>query len=109
MTIHPTDYLLPEVHLDHLSMEEHQFVWKPEPLQPPRYILVFSEKTCDIIPLPAPSLFNYHARNGYTIMPPDIIAYRNELAEAEAATQAWGAQVPQPNYFPPGPDGFYGW
>ena len=72
-------------------MMESQFIEEPRSPQHLRYTLVFSEKTCDIIPLPAPSLFNYHARNIYKIMPEDIIAYQNELATAEAEAQAWDA------------------
>ena len=46
------------------------------------YNLVFSENTRDIIPLPAPALFDSIARGGYGIMPEDIIAYRNNQAAA---------------------------
>ena len=37
--------------------------------------LVFNEKIGDIIQFPAPALFDSHARNGYTILPADIVAY----------------------------------
>jgi hypothetical protein len=90
-------------------MTDHHFIDEPEPPQYIRYNLIFSERTRDIIPLPAPSLFDSHARNGYTIMPADITAYRNELAAAEDEVQQWDAQVPPPQYYPPGPDRYYGW
>jgi hypothetical protein len=54
-------------------------------------------------------LFDSHARNGYTIMPADITAYRNELAVAENKVQQWDPQVPPPQYYPLGPDRYYGW
>ena len=38
------------------------------------YNLVFSEKTCQIITLPAPSLFDIHSGR-YTIMPEDIYRF----------------------------------
>ena len=104
----PYCYLLPKVYLDHQSMMEHQFIEEPQPPQHLRCSLVFSDKTCDIIPLHAPSLFNYHVRHGYRIMPKDITTYRNELTAAEAEAQAWDAQVPQQKHFP-GPDGYYQW
>jgi hypothetical protein len=83
-------------------MIDHHLIDEPEPPQYICYNLVFSERTRDIISLPAPSLFDSHARNGYTIMPADITAYMNEV-------QQWDAQVPPPQYYPPGPDGYYGW
>ena len=58
-----------------LSGEAHNFT----------YNLVFNVRTRDIIPLPAPALFDPVARGGYRIMPADIIAYRNAQAVAEAA------------------------
>ena len=45
--------------------------------------------TRDIIPLPAPALFDPIARGGYKIMPADIVAYRNNLAAAQAEPQQW--------------------
>jgi hypothetical protein len=66
------DYLLPRVYLDHQAMKDHHFIDDPEPPHHIRYNLVFSEDSRDIIPLPAPALFDSHARNGYTIMPADI-------------------------------------
>ena len=57
-------------------MRDHHFLDAPEPPHNICYNLVFSDDTRDIIPLPAPALFDYHARNGYTVMPPDTVAYR---------------------------------
>ena len=47
------------------------------------YNALFSEDTHDIIPLPAPALFDSIARGGYRIMPEDIVVYRNNQATAE--------------------------
>ena len=77
-------------------MEDHQFIDAPMPPQHILYSLVFSDETHDIIPLSTPALFDSHARNGYTIQPEDIVAYRNALAAAEEEPQEWGAQVPPP-------------
>jgi hypothetical protein len=90
-------------------MRDHHFLDAPEPPHNIRYNLVFSEDTRDIILLPAPALFDSHARNGYTIMPPDIVAYRSALAAAEDEAQDWDARVPLPQHFQMGPDGYYGW
>src|SRR6266566_3771641 len=109
VNICPHDYLLPRVYLDHQSMRDHHFLDAPEPPHHIRYNLIFSEDTRDIISLPAPALFDSHARNGYTVMPPDIVAYRNALVAAEDGAQDWDARVPLPQYFHMGPDGYYEW
>jgi hypothetical protein len=90
-------------------MVDHHFVDNTELLEPLRYNLVFSEDTRDIIPLPAPALFNSIARNGYRVMPGDIIAYRNAQAAVEEEPQEWDAQVPPSQHFDVGPHGYYGW
>ena len=53
-------------------------------------------KTRDIIPLPAPTLFDQVAKGGYRIMPEGIVAYRNNLVAAEEEPQEWHPQVPAP-------------
>ena len=68
-------------------MDHHHFTDDKSPDIPIPYNLVFSIKTRDIIPLPAPALFDSAARGGYRIMPEDIIAYRNAQAAAEAAQE----------------------
>ena len=78
------DYPLPKVYLDRTAMEYHQFIAVDYPNIPIPYNLVFSVRTRDIIPLPAPALFDPVARGGYRIMPTDIIAYRNNQAAAQA-------------------------
>ena len=88
-------------------MEHHHFLARDYPDIPIPYNLVFSVKTRDIIPLPAPALFDSAARGGYRIMPADIIAYRNAQAAAEAAQeepQQWDKWMPAPQhpYYPPG-------
>ena len=67
------------------AMEHHHFLARDCPDIPIPYNLVFSVKTCDIIPLHAPALFDSAARGGYRIMPVDIIAYQNAQAAEEAA------------------------
>jgi hypothetical protein len=44
-------------------MEDHHFIEEPDQFNRIRYNLVFDENTHDIIPLPAPALFDSHARN----------------------------------------------
>ena len=94
---------MPRVYLDHQSVADHHFLDNTEPLNPLRYNLVFSEKTCEIIPLYASTLFDSDARNGYTVLPADIVSYRN------AEAQEWDDQVSPPQHFYMGPDGYYGW
>ena len=65
-------------------MEDHQFIATDYPNIDRPYNLVLSVKTRDIIPLHAPALFDHVARGGYMIMPEDIVAYRNNLAAAQA-------------------------
>ena len=88
-------------------MEHHHFLARDYPNIPIPYNLVFSVKTRDIIPLPAPALFDSAARGRYRIMPMDIIAYRNAQAAAKAAQeepQQWDEWMPAPQhpYYPPG-------
>jgi hypothetical protein len=99
-------YLLPRVYLDHQSMQDHHFIDAPKPPHHIRYNLVFTEITHVVILLPPPALLDSHARNGYTVMPPDIVAYRNALAVAHDEVQDWDAQVPQPQHFHMEPDGY---
>ena len=75
VAIRPHDYLLPRVYLDHQHIIDHHFIDDPDPPHHIRYNLVFSEDTRDVIPLYAPALFDSHARNGYTVMPSDTVAY----------------------------------
>ena len=56
------DYPLPKVHLDRAAMEYHQFIDADYHDIPIPYNQVFSVKTFDIIPLPAPALFYPIAR-----------------------------------------------
>ena len=88
-------------------MEHHQFIAGDYTNIPIPYNLVFSENTRDIIPLPAPALFDPIARGGYMIMPADIVAYRNNLAAAQAEPQRWNPQAPAPQLFDKGPHGFF--
>jgi hypothetical protein len=77
-------------------MIDHHFIDNPEPPHYICYNLVFSENTRDIIPLPSPSLFDSHARNGYAIMLAEITSYRNELAAVKNEVEQWDPQVPPP-------------
>ena len=67
------EMILPTIYLDYNSMVLHDFIRKDDDKRL-IYNLVFSEKTCQIITLPAPSLFNIHSGT-YLIMPADIHAY----------------------------------
>ena len=81
------DYPLPKVYLDRAAMEHHQFIAGDYPNIHVPYNFVSSENTRDIIPSHAPALFDPIARGGYRIMPADIVAYRNNLAAAQAEPQ----------------------
>mgnify|MGYP005814458219 CR=1 FL=1 len=65
--------VLPTIYLDYNSMVAHDFIRynKEKRLI---YNRVFSEKTCQIITLPAPSLFNILSGT-YLILLDDIYAY----------------------------------
>ena len=65
-------------------MKDHQFLAVDYPDIDLPYNLVFCVETRDVIPLPAPALFDSVARGGYRIMPADILAYWNAQAAAEA-------------------------
>ena len=65
-------------------MKDHQFLAVDYPDIDLPYNLVFRVDTHDVIPLPTPALFDYVARNGYRVMPEDIVAYRNNLAVVKA-------------------------
>ena len=88
------DYPLPKVYLDRHAMADHHFIDGDNTTLDVPYNLVFSILTRDVIPLPAPGLFDPIARGGYRIMPKDIVAYRNNLAAAQAEPQQWDPQVP---------------
>jgi hypothetical protein len=103
------DYRLPKVYLDHQAMVDHQFSDIDNSIHSIPYNQVFSVNSRDIIPLPAPALFDSIAKGIYRIMQDDIIAYRNAQAEAEEEPQEWDAQVPAPQHFEIGPDGYYEW
>ena len=65
--------LRPTIYLDYDSMVAHDFISNDKGKRL-IYNLVFSEKTCQIITLSAPSLFDIHSGR-YLIMPEDIYAY----------------------------------
>ena len=77
VAIRPHDFPLTKVYLDRAAMDHHNFTDIESPHTPIPYNLVFSMRTRDVIPLPAPALFDPVARGGYRIMPADIVAYRN--------------------------------
>jgi hypothetical protein len=88
-------------------MVDHQFLNEQNTTCEVPYNVVFSVDTHDVIPLPAPALFDPIARGGYRIMPEDIIAFRNPPVEEEP--QEWDVYMPAPPHFELGPDGYYGW
>ena len=65
--------VLPPIFLDYKSMVAHDFICDDKEKRL-IYNLVLSEKTCQIITLPAPSLFNIYSGT-YIILPDDIYAY----------------------------------
>ena len=67
------------MNLDYDSMVGHDFIGRGR--RRFQYNLVFSQGTCEIITLLAPTLFDIH-RGRYIIMPEDIYAY-------------WGLDQPQ--------------
>ena len=73
--IRPHDYPLTKVYLDRAAMLHHHFLAHDRPNIAIPYNLVYSVDTRDVIPLPAPALFDSVARGGYRIMPTDILAY----------------------------------
>ena len=87
-------------------MDHHHFLAHDRPDIAIPYNLVYNIDTRDVIPLPAPALFDSVARGGYKIMPADIIAYRNAqaAAEAEEEPQQWDEWMPAPQhpYYHPG-------
>ena len=94
---------LTKVYLDRAAMDHHHFTDKESPNTHIPYNLVFSTDTRDIIPLPAPALFDPVARGGYRIMPADIIAYQNSQDAAKEEPQQWDQWMlaPQhPDYYP---------
>ena len=60
--IRPHDYPLAKVYLDRAAMDHHHFTDIESPHIPIPYNLVFSVRTRDFIPSPAPALFDSVAR-----------------------------------------------
>ena len=79
-------------------MAHHQFIDGENTDIPAPYNPVFSENTHDIIPLPAPALFDPFAMGGYRIMPKDIVAYWNNQAAAEEEPQQCDPWMPAPQH-----------
>ena len=75
VAIHPHDVPLTTVYLDRAAMDHHHFLAHDHSDIAIPYNLVYSVDTRDVIPLPAPALFDSIARGGYRIMPADILAY----------------------------------
>ena len=89
--------LLPTKYLDYDSMVAHDFISKDNDKRL-IYNLVFSQGTCQIITLPAPSLFDIYS-GGYIIMPDDIYAYwertRSPVPEPEPSLDPYEESVYQ--------------
>jgi hypothetical protein len=101
------DHRLAKIYLDRESMLAHHFLAENDTTCEVPYNIVFSKDTRDIIPLPAPALFDPIARGGYRIMPKDIIAFQNPHVEEEP--QEWDAYVPALPHSEMEPDGYHGW
>ena len=65
--------LLPPIYLDYKSMVAHDFIVKDKKKML-KYKLIFDKNYCEIITLPAPSLFNIFSGT-YLILPEAIYAY----------------------------------
>ena len=104
--IRPHDYPLTKVYLDRAAMDHHHFLAHDRPDIAIPYNLVYSIDTRDVIPLPAPALFDSVARGRYRIMHADILAYWNAQAAVEVAQAPpqWDEWMPAPQdpYYPPG-------
>ena len=85
VAIRPHDVPLTTIYLDRATMYDHHFLAHDSPNIAIPYNLVYSVDTRDVIPLPAPALFDSVARGRYRIMPGDILAYWDAQAAAEAA------------------------
>jgi hypothetical protein len=89
--------LLPTKYLDYDSMVAHDFISKDNDKRL-IYNLVFSQGTCQIITLPAPSLFDIYSGR-YIIMPDDIYAYwertRSPVPEPEPSLDPYEESVYQ--------------
>lgn len=91
------EMLLPTRYLDYNSMVAHDFISddKDERLI---YDPVFSQKTCQIITLPAPSLFDIQSGR-YLIMPEDTYSYcermRSPVPELEPSHDSYEEYVYQ--------------
>ena len=83
--IRPHDYPLTKVYLDRAAMDHHHFLAHDRYDLAIPYNLVYNVDTRDVIPLPAPALFDSVARGGYRIMPADILTYWNAHVAAKVA------------------------
>ena len=89
--------ILPTIYLDYNSVVAHDFS-RYDKEKRLIYHLVFSEKTCQIITLPAPSLFSIHSGT-YLVMPADIYAYwegkRSPVPEPEPSLDPYQESIYQ--------------
>ena len=89
------EMLLPARYLDYNSMVGHDFLSDDKDKRL-IYNLVFSQETCQIITLPAPSLFDIHSGR-YLILPEDIYAYwertRSPVPETEPSPDPYEESI----------------
>ena len=102
--------IVPPVYLDKEAMFDHHFLERNEQFL--HYRLIYDRRNVVPVTLPAPYLFDYQARGGYTITREEANEYerRAEAARRHAIAQATIAAASQydPNFtygYPPG----YSW
>ena len=72
---------MPPIVLDYKSMVAHEFIVKDKK-KILKYKLIFGKNYCEIITLPAPSLFNIFSGT-YLILPKAIHAYWGQMSATE--------------------------
>ena len=73
--------LLPPIFLDYKSMVAHDFIVKDKKKML-KYKLIFDKNYCEIITMPAPSLYNIFSGT-YLILPEAVYAYRSQTSALE--------------------------
>ena len=86
--------LLPPIFLDYKSMVAHDFIVKDKKKML-KYKLIFDKNYCEIITLPAPSLFNIFSGT-YLILPEAVHAYLSMTPPPEAEPEPPPAEPPAP-------------
>jgi hypothetical protein len=86
--IHEHNLHFPKVYLDRQSMVHHQFLDGENTTMDIPYNMVFSVRTHDITPLPAPALFDYHSKGRYYVLESKAHAHNSEVVAVRRAEEA---------------------